>query len=442
MSENNDKSDEGLIRTIGPKALGTNVFNMVVGAGIFALPGLVAAILGPAAVIAYIICAFAIGMIFLCYAEVGSRVTRSGGSYAYIEEAFGPFIGFISSTLLWFGWAVASDAAILVAMIGFISVVVPELNEPFWRVLFIITLLTFMTVTNIVGVKSGVRLYIFNTIAKFIPLALLFLVGIFFINFENLVIPEFPSIGEIGAATLILIFAFSGAECALNASGEVENPEKTVPRGLLLGISCIFILYLGLQSVAQGVLGADLANNTEAPLAAAAQSIFGSWGGKLVLVGSVISIFSTISGDVLATPRVIFASARDGHLPKIFAKVHPKYKTPYISIILYSTMIGILAMSGQFKSLAVLASGSVLIVYAGVSLSVLKIRARDGMPTGNQFILPFGPLIPILSCAVIGWLLWHLTMDEALALLALIGISIAIFVIMRMRNSKNSAQST
>ncbi len=438
MDDTNNKSDEGLVRTIGTGALGANIFNLVVGAGIFVLPGVLAAKLGSAALLAYIICAVAIGLIFICYAEVGSRITRSGGSYAYIEEAFGPFAGFVSSVLLWFGWAILSDAAILIAMVETLSLAVPELENTFWRVLFIVVLFAFMITTNVIGVKSGVRLYVFNTIAKLVPLALLLVVGIFAINFDNLVITEIPSLADIGAGTLILIFAFSGAECALNASGEIENPKKTVPRGLLLGIGCIFILYLGLQSVSQGVLGPELANNTEAPLVATAKAVFGDWGVKLLIVGGVISIFSTLSGDILATPRVVFASARDGNLPKILAKVHPKYKTPYISIIFYGVMIVIIALSGTFKSLAVMASGSILLVYAGVSLSVLKIRHRDGPPSEDQFKLPGNAVIPLLSCAVIAWMLYHLTVQEALGLAALVGASIVFYIISRMLNKKNS----
>ncbi len=407
---------------------------MVVGAGIFVLPGVIAAKLGSAAIVAYLICGVAISLIFLCYAEIGSRVTRSGGSYAYIEEAFGPFFGFISSMLLWFGWAVLSDAALTVAMINTLSIVVPELQEPLWKLLFMVVLFTFMVGTNIIGVKSGIRLYVFNTIAKFVPLALLLLTGIFFINIDNLIITEWPSIANIGAASLILIFAFSGAECALNASGEIKNPTKTVPRGIFLGLGSIFILYLGLQTVAQGVLGAELANNTEAPLAATANEIFGGWGIKLLIVGGAISIFSTLSGDILVTPRVIFAAARDGHLPKPLAKVHAKYKTPHISIIFYAFMIALLAFSGQFKVLAVMASGSVLLVYAGVCLATLKLRVRDGAPSEGQFKMPGKIIIPFLSCSVITWMLLQLTGEEALGLLVLIGISILIFIVQKIIN--------
>ncbi|HPF47611.1 MAG: APC family permease [Alphaproteobacteria bacterium] len=429
MNGTENKTDEGLLRAIGTRALGTNIFNLVVGAGIFALPGVVAAKLGPAAIIAYIICAVAISLIFLCYAEIGTRITRSGGSYAYIEEAFGPFAGFIVSMLLWFGWAVLSDAAMTVAMINFITPVVPELEQWPYRILFIALLFTFMVTLNVIGVKSGVRLYVVNTIAKFLPLALLLIVGLFHINFDNLVIREWPDLASIGATTLILIFAFGGAESALNASGEIENPEKTVPRGIFIGISFIFVLYLGLQTVAQGVLGPELANNTDAPLAITAREIFGDWGLKLIVVGSTLSIFSCLCGDMLATPRVIFAAARDGTLPKILARVHPKYKTPYAAIIFYAAAVAGLGLSGTFKPLAVMASGSILIVYLGVCLATIKLRMRDGIPAANEFKMPGKLIIPILACAVIGWMLWQLTLEEAKGLIILIAISVFIYLV-------------
>ena len=192
------------------------------------------------------------------------------------------------------------------------------------------------------------------------------------------------------------------------------------------------------QSVAQGVLGAELVNNTEAPLAATANEVFGDWGIKLLIVGGAISIFGTLSGDILATPRVIFASARDGSLPKILAKVHPKYKTPYVSIAFYALMISLMALSGTFEPLAVMASGSILIIYGGVSLATLRLRYRDGEPLGNQFKMPGKAIIPVLSFTVITWMLIQLKLEEALGLLALVGASIIIYLIMNMNKLRSS----
>ncbi len=427
MTDRSNTKDEELVRTIGTQALGLSVVNMVVGGGIFVLPGLIAVHLGSAAIIAYFLCALAVALVFLCFAEIGTRITRSGGAYAYVEEAFGPFAGFVCSILFWFGWSALSDAAITVAMVNTIEIAFPQLGQPVLRSVVIVALVTFLAIVNIRGVKSGVRLFVINTFLKLLPLVLLLIVGLFTIDFDYLKIQELPSVESIGAAAIILFFAFAGAESALSASGEIKNPTKTVPLGLLLGLVGILALYVGLQSVSQGVLGTELANNTEAPLAAAAKAVFGDWGAKMLLVAGVVSIFGTISGDMLNSPRVIFASARDGNLPKVLGKVHPKHKTPYAAIIFMSAVICAFALSGSFEKLAVVASGSILVIYLAVSLAVIRIRRRDGLPKGGEFKLPFGPTIPILSVLVVGWLLLQLTGAEAVGLTALVGASVLMY---------------
>ncbi len=428
MNNANHETDEGLVRGIGTWALSANIMNMVVGAGIFVLPGVVAAQIGPAALIAYLVCAVIVGTVFLCYAEAGSRVTRSGGSYAYVEEAFGPFAGFVTSTLLWLGYAVFSDAALAVALTDAIALKLPILSQGLARGLFILALFAFLAWMNIVGLKQGVRLVIVNTVAKLVPLVLLAVVGLFFINFDNLVIVEWPSLSNFGAAALVLFFAFGGAETALNSSGEISNPAKTIPRGLLLGVGGIFTMYVALQVVAQGTLGPELANNTAAPLAAAATVVFGSWGAQLLLLGMIISIFGNLSGDVLNTPRVIFASARDGLLPGVLGKVHPKHHTPHVAILFYAAAGGVVALTGTFKQLAVVASGSLLLIYLGVSLAVIALRRRKGPPSAGQFRIPGGPIVPVLSSAVILWLLSQMTASEAIGVGVLLTITVVIYL--------------
>ena len=429
MAVSDSVQDEGLVRVIGTGALGLSVVNMVVGAGIFVMPGLVAAMIGPAAILAYLICSVTVALVFLCFAEVGSRVSRSGGAYAYVEEAFGPFVGFIASILFWFGYSALADAAITVIMVDSIAIVVPILDESIPRAVFIIALLTFLAAVNVRGVKAGVRLYIFNTLAKLVPLLLLLGAGLFVINIEYLAIPEWPSAASIGASTILLFYAFNGAESALNASGEIQNPSKTVPLGLLLGLGGILLLYVGLQTVAQGVLGPELANDTEAPLVAVATAVFGDWGGKMLIAGVVISIYSNLSGDMLGGPRVVFASSLDNNLPRFLGKVHPKYKTPHIAIIFFAVVIGVFALSGTFKYLAVVATGSLLLVDLGVILAVLRLRQRDGLPKDGEFRLPFGPVIPLLSCAIVGWLLLQVPLNEAATIVTLVGACAVIYAI-------------
>ena len=192
MNTLSDTQEEGLVRAIGPRALTLNIINMVVGGGIFVLPGLVAVQLGSAAILAYLICSLAVALVFLCFAETGSRITRSGGAYAYVEEAFGPFAGFMTSMLLWFGWNVLSNAAIAVAMVEAIAIPLPLLAEPVPRAAFIIALIGILAIMNIRGVKRGVRLFVVNTVIKLIPLCLLVIIGLGKIQFSNLAISEWP----------------------------------------------------------------------------------------------------------------------------------------------------------------------------------------------------------------------------------------------------------
>lgn len=427
MQDSADSQDEGLIRAIGPRALTLNIINMVVGGGIFVLPGLVAVQLGSAAIVAYLICSVAVALVFLCFAETGSRITRSGGAYAYIEEAFGPFAGFMASILLWFGWNVLSNAAIAAAMVEAIAIPFPVLAEPVPRAAFIITLVGGLVLVNIRGVQRGVRLFAFNTVIKLLPLCLLVVVGLGQVELANLAIAEWPSAEEAGAAALLLFFAFAGVESALSSSGEIRDPQRTVPLGLLLGLASILFLYVGLQTVAQGVLGGALADNSEAPLAAAAEQVFGGWGGTMLLVTAVVSIYATMSGDLLNTPRVLFASARDGNLPRLLSRVHPRFRTPHVAILVFAAMICAFALTGAFRPLAVVASGSILLVYLGVSLATIRLRLRDGKPVPGKFAIPGGPAVPVLSSLVIGWLLLRLTRAEATGLVALCGAAVLLY---------------
>jgi len=426
-----------LRRTLGPVTLALIFTNGIIGAGIFALPGLVAAALGSATAVGYAICAALVVLIFLCFAEVGSRVHDSGGAYAYVERAFGPFVGFIAANLMWFGVGACVDAALADVLVSTLATALPVLAQPLPRALALIALFAFMAGVNITGVKTGARLVVALTVLKLLPLLLLLVVGIPHIAWSLVIPSSMPSASTLGRGVLLLMFAFIGGESSLSASGELRNPSRTVPLGLLMGVATVISIYFGLQLVAEGVLGADLPAQTTAPLAAVAEQLMGPWGRSLLLGAVTLSIFALVNGDLLVSPRCLYAAAKDGLLPAPLAKVHPRFQTPYVAILVFATIACALAVLGAFKPLAILGTASVLLVDVFVCLAVLRLRQRGVQTADAPFVIPGGPLVPILGATVCVWVLTNLSREELLGLSALVFFSGGLYLrVLRARQFK------
>jgi amino acid transporter len=421
-------ANTGLVRAISVRGLSANVVNNVVGSGIFVLPGVIAATLGPSAIIAYVICAIAIGLIGLTFAEAGSRVSAPGGLYAYIETAFGPFVGFDSGVMFWLSQFSAS-AAVATVFTGSIGAITPSLGGAIPRAALLILLYAGLAIVNIRGVSAGMRIVEALTTAKLLPLVLLVVIGVFFIKPVNLVWITTPTIAQIGTASLLLVFAFTGVEGALTSSGEVTEPSRTVPRAIIIGLGAVSLLYIAIQLVAQGVLGPDLSLDQNAPLVAVAGRAFGSAGRILLGAGAAVSAFGYVSGDILTTPRVLFAFGRDGFLPKRLGTVHQRYHTPAMAIIVHSVLACLLAITGTFKSLVVLSTVSILLVYLATCLASIQLRRRDVRADGLPFILPGGHTIPILACVVVVWMLSSASRTEFLSVAAAIVLASILYVI-------------
>ncbi len=412
----NSKEKSGLVRQLGAGSLAINAINITIGTGIFILPAYVAGYLGSMSFLAYLFCSLLMGLVMLCFAEMGSTATSTGGAYTMIGDAFGPLVGFLANTLFWFGYGILSDAAVLNVMADMLGIWFPIFTEYWFRVIFFFIILAIFTLVNIRGVKSGIRMVIILTILKLTPLVLLVAIGIFGVKSENLAFTALPDISTFGAACLLLFFAFQGTETALNISGEMKNPGKTIPRGIFIGISGILVIYLLIQFVATGVLGADLALFPEAPLAELATRLIGPVGGTILIATGVVSMYAVIGGDIMVTPRLPFAAAEKGQLPKVLSRVHPKYKSPYIAIILYSGAMFIMAISGGFKTLAILASSATLIIYLGVVLAVFKSRLKPDLSNPPMFKMPGGLLVPFLALIVLIWVLSYVPLNEFLAI--------------------------
>lgn len=429
-------TEEGLKREIGLFGLTSNIINIVIGSGIFVLPAIVSEGLGAAGILAYLFCGFLITIIMLCFAEAGSKVTTTGGAYAYIEVAFGKYFGFLTTNLLIFGTSLMATAAVANALANTLSYIFPIFTETLFRAGFFITIFAGLATINIIGVKKGIGLIKFTTIAKIAPLLLLVLWGSAEVVVENLRWQQEPAFSDIGKISLILFFAFQGAESSLSVGGEVKNPKKNVPRGILLSFLVILVLYIAIQVVAQGVLGNSFAEYKTAPLAEVAKRIMGPVGVTIMIAGAAISMFGYLSSDNLNMPRVLFRSSIDNVIPiKPLSYVHSKFATPYIAVIVFTSLGCFFSITGEFKTLAIFSSSSVLLVYLGVALAVIKLRLQK-VGDSSTFKIPGGFIIPILSVITILWFLSNLTLEEMKGITIFIAILSALYLLIYITNKR------
>lgn len=430
VSTSTASAESALRRSIGPIALAASIVNVTIGAGIFRLPADMAATLGATAPLAYLLCAIAMGLIVICIAEAGSRVSLTGGPYAYVEVAFGPFVGFLAGFLLWMlmTFVMAAVATVLMANLGEL---VPALASRAASAVVLFAIYAAFAAVNILGVQRGSTLNSAFTVAKILPLLLLIAGGMFAIVPGNLAIEDPPDLPTLARSSILLIFAFAGIEAALVPSGEVKDAARTVPRAILMAMVTITVLYAALQFVAQGVLGPALATSKAAPLADAAAVALGGWARTLLLVGAIVSMLGHAGAMILATPRTLFAFARDGFLPSALVRVHPVHRTPVAAILVQCTIVLVLAITSSFERLAILANISTLVLYGACCLATWQLRRRDVRAGGTPFRVPAPGLVIALACLMIGWMLTSVTAAEWIAFGIALVIAAAIFAVRR-----------
>jgi amino acid transporter len=312
-----NERDAGLVRTVGPWGLAASIVNIVVGAGIFAVPAAMAASMGPYAFIAFLVGAVAIGAVAVCFAEGGSRLPTSGGAYGYVVAAFGPLTGYIAGTMLWLS-SVLACGGVAAALGDVAGSLCPPAYKSALHAVVIVGVIGGIALVNLGGVARGVRLVTAATVLKLIPLATFVIVGAGAVHRSNFEWTVQPGTADLGRALILALFAFTGMETSLCASGEVERPARTIPRALVIALATVTILYVSIQYISQGILGPSLTHST-VPLADAMGMISPALR-LLMLVGAAASMAAWIGSDILGTPRMLFAFGRDGLLPRVRQK--------------------------------------------------------------------------------------------------------------------------
>ena len=388
------RTTPGTLRAVSRWQIVGLSINDVVGSGIYLLPAAAAALLGPASLWAVLLAGLAVSLLVLCYAQAASYFDAPGGGYLYAREAFGPFIGFEVGWMLLLT-RVATAAALANGLAEAVTHFWPAADAGWARVSIVSGSIALLVAINVVGVRAAANAGVLLAIGKLVPLALFVAIGVFFVD-TSLAAPSTAPLTArpLAEAALLLLFAYAGFENLPAAAGEYRNPRRDVPFALLTMIATVTFVYVSVQWVALGTLP-DLAHSST-PLAEAASRFSGEGLALVMTVGASISILGTSSNTVLMAPRYLLALSQDGYGPRWLGAIHPRFRTPAVSIVLIGAVSLALALSGSFVQLALLSVVSRLCTYLGTAGSVLVLRHKHGDREG-ALRLPGGPLIPIAA---------------------------------------------
>ena len=424
-------STPALRRALGKWDLTAIGVNQVIGAAIFLLPADVARLVGNWAPLMFLGVGLASLFVALCFAEVGSRFDSTGGPIGPARVAFGRFVGFEVGWMLWFS-RVSSGASVINGLAVALGYYWPVVSTGPPRMLVILAVLGVLTWVNLRGIKQTSWLVNFFTIGKLLPLAVFVLVGVFFADLSR-VVPSGPApVAQLGAAALLLIFAFGGYEVTGIPAGEASNPKKDVPFAFVAVILSVSAVMTLTAAVATGLLPDVGATRT--PIADASALVMGVFGGLLVSVGSVVSMTGNNMGQLLSGSRTVFALAENGDLPPVFGRVHPVYRTPYVAIWFTSIVLVVLALTGSFVFLAAVSAVARLVVYLSACGATLRLRRAD-MATRvapANFTVPFGPVIPVIAILISSSILAGATSQQLLAGVAALAAGGVLFAIATM----------
>jgi amino acid transporter len=433
-------SGPSLVRTIGRWSLVALTVNSIVGSGIFGLPSVVAGLVGASSPWIVLVSGAAVGMIISCWAEVASRFTEAGGPYLWTRVAFGRLAGIEVGWLLWLAQlaAPAANANLFVIYLGEFW---QRARDPVPR-FFILTLLVgVLALVNYRGVNAGTRVSNFFAIAKLVPLAAIAIGGCIYLLTSHagaaavpVATAGFAMPGNWLKAALLLVFAYGGFETALTPMAEAKDPRRDAAFALFTALLACTLLYTMIQWIVISMVPS--AAHSERPLADAARLMMGRRGATLIAISALVSCYGYLSAKILAVPRVTFALAEGGDFPSFFAPIHARFRTPYISILIFALLVWSLALLGSFSWNLTLSAVARLFYYA-IGCAALPVLRRK-YPGGERFHLPAGNYLAILGVLVCAVLLTQVDLGKSLILLGTLAVALLNWLYVRNRTSTGS----
>jgi basic amino acid/polyamine antiporter, APA family len=413
-----------LIRAIGRWSLVSLVVNSIIGSGVFGLPSTVAALIGRYSPFAVVAAGAGMAVIIGCFAEVASRFQQAGGPYLYARVAFGRMMGIQTAWMLWLG-QVAAPAANANLFVIYLGEFFPHAKDRLPRALILSLLVGILAFINVRGVRAGTRVSNLFTAAKLVPLFGVIVLGLFVLHAHSWQIATAASItpntNQWMKAVLLLVFAYGGFETALAPMSEAKDPRRAAPFALFTALMACTVIYALIQWAVIGLL--PDAAHSQRPLADVARIAVGPVGAALVAVGALISFYGYLSAKILAMPRVPFALAEQRDFPRVFAAVHRRFHTPYVSILVFAAMIWGLALIGDFKWNVTLSAVARLLYYAVACAALPVLRRNQPEGAGAMFHLPAGNFFAIVGVLLCVALVTRVDFGQSLILLATIALA-------------------
>jgi basic amino acid/polyamine antiporter, APA family len=396
--------------TLGLPACIALVVGNMIGSGVFLLPSALAKF-GAISIVGWLVTSTGSILLALVFGRLARRVSHTGGPYAYTREGFGEFAGFLVAWGYWIAlWA--GNAAVAVAFAGYVGFLIPAVGQSGPLGLAVaLAAIWVLTWINVHGIGTAGGMQLVTTILKILPLVAIALLGMAYVdpgNYSPLNVSEQSAMGAISACAALTLWAFLGLESATVPAGNVDRPEVTIPRATVIGTTFVAILYVLVTIAVMGIVPLAELRSSAAPLADAAVTIWGSWGGWLVAIGACVSTFGTLNGFTLLTGQVPLGAARDGLFPRRFGQL-TKTGTPGFGLVFSNLLASILVAMNftrglveAFTFIILLATLTTLVPYLFCALAEFMLYLRDPSAYGGRGLGRSGPI----SAIAFAYTLW------------------------------------
>ena len=426
-----------LVRVMGRWTVTALVINAILGSGVFGLPSVVARSLGPSSPWAWVIGAAVNAVIIACFAEVASRFTQAGGPYLYARTGLGRLPAILVGWLAYLTRVSAVAAGANLFTVNLIEFF-PGVGRELVRIAVLTVVLAAFAAVNYRGARGGAWLSNAFTIGKLVPLGVFVVAGIVFVALHPpaaSVTPPAATGGDWLQAILLVGFAFGGYDGAMLAMGEAKEPRRDAPFALITAIVCLAVLYTGIQVLVNAALVDPGA--TDRPLAAAARVFLGPAGAALLAGGALLSVVGFLSANFLNSPRLTYALSEHGDAPAAFGRIHPRFRTPHISIMTFAVLVWALAGYGNFQWNATLSAVTRLFIYGSTCLALIVLRRTQ--PGGATLPVPGGPLLAAAGMGFCAVLAARMGRAEFLVIIGVVVLGLAHWLIVRRRDPSAAA---